>query len=612
MRPSSARSAVNVRPQSALTDPSTQGTRVQVAVRVRPLNRSDAADDAIVILSDPVDPCSIVIDDNRRGRTFSFDHVFFGNQTEVYNGVGKPLLQEAYKGFNTCLFAYGQTGSGKTYSIQGEPNRGDEHGGLLHHLVREMFRTAQTQVDEDSELTIKVTMSYLEVYMERVRDLLVTRARGQEAESLELHDDKNRKVFVKGLSIHPVLGVDRVEELLALGNVNRQTAETKMNEVSSRSHSIVQFTITQLHEAVDRRDVESVISIVDLAGSERQGKSEASGLQFEEAKKINQSLLTLGRALHAFSDGRGEMVSLRESKLTRLLSESFGGNSKTWMLATVSPACIHLTESLSTLEYATHAKNITNRATINKMARHLELIELREVVERLESTVSDRRDALKELQQVNAQIAAENAELRRVAADREACEQTTALDNLLQKEIEANHRLRNFIRMLRDAQSSTADTVVPQLQSKTCFTGHAAVDLTNIFLGKRRSFTLPLESPTHTGAVLSVDLYPVDSAGRPMFDSLSKENVTDIVGHSVRWEVLLRDLRAAPSRSRLAQCRLSFRFDSECCYNTPEVPASPDATFNYTKRFHLPNVSSTVAHYCTENEVLLFEVLCSE
>ena len=388
---------------------STAGTRVQVAVRIRPLNRSDGADERVAVRVDPNDPKGITVDE-RRNRNFSYDHVFCGGQEEVYSAIGTPMLEEAYKGFNVCLFAYGQTGSGKTYSIQGED--GEDKQGIVPRFVRDVFQQAQRRVEDDPDITIKISMSMIEIYMEKVRDLLVERTRGQEPGSLEIHEDQNRRVYVKNVSVHSVLGAERVLELLKFGNSNRQTAETRMNEASSRSHSIVQLTISQLFGAVDRKDTESLVSLVDLAGSERQGKTETTGQQFEEAKKINQSLLMLGRALNSFSDGRNDFISLRESKLTRLLSESFGGNSKTWMLATISPSQFNLVESLSTLEYALNAKAITNRAEVNRLEKQLELSDLKELAKKLEASLQGKRDELEQVNGTARQLQKEIADLR--------------------------------------------------------------------------------------------------------------------------------------------------------------------------------------------------------
>ena len=182
--------------QAARTAPT--GTRVQVAVRIRPLNRSDGSDARVAIRQDSNDPNAIVVDE-RRNRVFSYDHVFCGGQEEVYEAIGSPMLEEAYKGFNVCLFAYGQTGSGKTYSIQGED--GDDQQGIVPRFVRDLFNQAQRRVEDDPDMTIKISMSMIEIYMEKVRDLLVERVRGQEPPSLEIHEDQNRRVYVKNVSV---------------------------------------------------------------------------------------------------------------------------------------------------------------------------------------------------------------------------------------------------------------------------------------------------------------------------------------------------------------------------------------------------------------------------
>lgn len=260
---------------------------------------------------------------------------------------------------------------------------------------------------QQQQLLVKITFSAVEIYMEKVRDLLAPRPRANaagnnnttsnyssnsfEPESLDLFEDpKTKRVTVKGLSVHNVLSSERVKELLLVALSNRQTAETKMNEVSSRSHSLMQLTVTQIS---DKKDLESVITIVDLAGSERQTKSETSGQTLEEGKKINLSLLTLGRALHSLSQQNqnptiitpASVVSFRESKLTRLLSESLGGNSKTWMLATIAASATHVQESLSTLEYATHARAIANKNVhVNASVSKEEIDSLRSQLRRLE------------------------------------------------------------------------------------------------------------------------------------------------------------------------------------------------------------------------------------
>lgn len=460
-----------------------KGTRVQVAVRIRPQNMSDMGDERVAVTRHALDHNSVSVDDGRRGRSFSYDCVFTGGQDEVFDSIGRPMLDEVFKGFNVCLFAYGQTGSGKTYCMQG----GAEEAtlGVIPRFVRELFAGAQRRVEEQGDLTVRVSMSYLEIYMERVRDLLVARARGHEPESLEIHEDpQTHKLYVRGLSVHPVLSLERVVELMAIGNANRQTAETRMNEFSSRSHSIVQLTVSQVHESLEQRDLESTVALVDLAGSERQGKTESTGQQFEEAKKINHSLLMLGRALNSFSEGSNDYISLRESKLTRLLSESFGGNSKTWMLATVSPSAFNVTESLSTLEYAANAKLITNRAVQNKMARNIELAELKVLASNLEATLDKERARSQGLRDQIAAIAAENVTLR-TACSLAGDANTTEAERQYAKLIEEHDILRDRLTRLKrdrvdDREPFASKNASPSVSSAPCYIGRCGGSLKNL------------------------------------------------------------------------------------------------------------------------------------
>ncbi|TPP52871.1 Kinesin motor domain family protein [Leishmania donovani] len=358
---------------SVVADPT---SRVQVSVRVRPLGKGDQRSGKIVVRG--AEGGDVVVDDEQRTkRVYHFDHVFSGGQAEVFEAIGRPMLREAYKGFNVCLFAYGQTGSGKTYSLLGDMGCEERAG--------------------------------------KVRDLLAPRQRGQEPESLEIHEDPSRRVYVRGASVHQVLSAERMIELLQKGNANRQTAETRMNETSSRSHAIMQISLSQEFACVKKKDLECVVSLVDLAGSERQTKTESSGHQFEEAKKINHSLLMLGRALNSFSDRKGSdaFISLRESKLTRLLSESFGGNSKTWMLATVSPTAFNLTESISTLDYATNAMAITNKAKVNKSSKDLEYSDLIRLRQYLDGSVAREKGLAESYESQVAELRADIAALNR-------------------------------------------------------------------------------------------------------------------------------------------------------------------------------------------------------
>jgi hypothetical protein len=596
-RPSSAqvsktsRASTNLRPATATAREGGAASRMAVAVRLRPANKSDPDGAQVVVTRDAIDTTVVTVDDGKRGRNFGFDHVFCGGQEEVFEAIGRPMIAEAFKGFNVCLFAYGQTGSGKTYSIQG--GTGEEEG-VVPRFVREMFRAAQERANADADLTVKVTMTYLEVYMERVRDLLAPRVKGQEPESLELQE-VNKRVAAKGVSVHAVLGPERVGELMALGNANRQVAETRMNEVSSRSHSIVQFTVSQLHESVDRRDTECIVTLVDLAGSERQGKTESSGLQFEEAKKINQSLLSLGRALNSFSDGRGDMVSLRESKLTRLLSDCFGGNAKTWMLATIAPTAYNLTESLSTLEYATHAKNITNRVTINARQRQAQLAELRTIVAHLTTTADTERDDLEELRTVVHTLEQENVELHKSLVTATASAASNPLRQRLARELESQEELRRLIASL---QSSTADLAVGRIGAKRTFVGN---------------FGFTLECVVNNSGIHEyVSLVPVH--GDLVLDALVEINADerdtsdDAANPVLAWSVSVVSIRGLPANAG-GTCAVRFAMDPDAGYEAPlAAVTSPECPVDLRSSFYLPYQSDALVKWVCTHVVMIIEV----
>ncbi|EAO00199.1 kinesin, putative [Trypanosoma cruzi] len=456
-------------------------SRIQVGVRMCPPRQGEK----VIVHADSDDQRAVLIDaeGGRASTMFKFDRVFTGGQDEVYETIGRPMLKEAFEGFNVCLFAYGQTGSGKTHSLFGDLNSKEGYG-VAPRFAQDMIEEAQLRVESDSAATIKFFVTMIEVYMEKVRDLLAPRARGQEPESLEIHEDSQHRVYVKGAGVHSVLSLERMLELLKKGNANRQTGETKMNETSSRSHAIVQITISQKYGSLDMRDVESVVLLVDLAGSERQSKTESTGVAFEEAKKINQSLLMLGRAMNSFSDRKGgdAFISLRASKLTRLLSESFGGNSKTWMLATVSTAANNLTETISTLEYAQNAMAITNKAKVNKTAKDLEYDEIQKLAWVLQIRLDDEAKGISaldaQIQGLRGEIDCMKSKLT-VASDSKV---ETELKEALEDREELLLSLRKGLIEQRKISGFSAALV--------CFSGTCKTSLANIPFGSYEVTTL--------------------------------------------------------------------------------------------------------------------------
>ncbi|CAM40092.1 putative kinesin [Leishmania braziliensis MHOM/BR/75/M2904] len=577
-------------------------SRVQVSLRIRPLGKGDRHGTKVVVRG--VEGGGVVVDDRRKTkRTYQFDYVFSGGQAEVFEAIGRPMLEEAYKGFNVCLFAYGQTGSGKTYSLLGDVGS-EEHAGVAPRFVRCLFDEAQRMVDEDADLTIKVSLSMIEVYMEKVRDLLVPRQRGQEPESLEIHEDPSRRVYVRGASVHQVLSAERMMELLRKGNASRQTAETRMNETSSRSHAIIQITVSQEFASVEKKDLECVVSLVDLAGSERQTKTESSGQQFDEARKINHSLLMLGRALNSFSERKGSdvFISLRESKLTRLLSESFGGNSKTWMLATVSPTAFNLTESISTMDYATNAMAITNKAKVNSM-KGLELKELKAAVARLE----------KQLENLAMVRGAKALDVAGLQEERDALRLAVLT---ARSQDAASVRLRSTLQhiqlgniALRRRVEAAEKRMIWSLDNEASFLfykGRCAISLRRVLRGEKRAYRLALlaENGQLTPSTLNVELFSLSK------DVTARKDPMELVGQSIRF--CLRVVGAEdlpPQFCRHSFCKLSLLFDQDNHYfTTSTAEDTTNPRWNLVKQFELPHLSPEVISHFSTHRLFTFEV----
>ncbi|XP_072263330.1 kinesin-like protein KIF13B [Pyxicephalus adspersus] len=306
----------------------------------------------------------------------------FAGQDVVFQCLGENILQNAFEGYNACIFAYGQTGSGKSYTMMGTADQ----PGLIPRLCSTLFE--RTQKEETDELSFKVEVSYMEIYNEKVRDLLDPKGSRQ---SLKVREHKVLGPYVDGLSKLAVSSYKDIESLMSEGNKSRTVAATNMNEESSRSHAvfniILTHTITDVQSGTSGEKV-SKLSLVDLAGSERATKTGAAGERLKEGSNINKSLTTLGLVISALADqgagkNKNKFVPYRDSVLTWLLKDSLGGNSKTAMVATVSPAADNYDETLSTLRYADRAKNIVNHAVVNEDPNARIIRELREEVEKL-------------------------------------------------------------------------------------------------------------------------------------------------------------------------------------------------------------------------------------
>ncbi|XP_066243201.1 kinesin-like protein KIF16B isoform X3 [Saccopteryx leptura] len=385
---------------------------VKVAVRVRPMNRREKDLEAKFIIQ--MEKSKTVItnlkipeggtgDSGReRTKTFTYDFSFYSADTKspdyvsqemVFKTLGTDVVKSAFEGYNACVFAYGQTGSGKSYTMMG--NSGD--CGLIPRICEGLFSRINETTRWD-EASFRAEVSYLEIYNERVRDLL--RRKSSKTFNLRVREHPKEGPYVEDLSKHLVQNYGDVEELMDAGNINRTTAATGMNDVSSRSHAIftIKFTQAKFDSEMPCETV-SKIHLVDLAGSERADATGATGVRLKEGGNINKSLVTLGNVISALADlsqdaanpfvkKKQVFVPYRDSVLTWLLKDSLGGNSKTIMIATISPADVNYGETLSTLRYANRAKNIINKPTINEDANVKLIRELRAEIARLKTLLA--------------------------------------------------------------------------------------------------------------------------------------------------------------------------------------------------------------------------------
>jgi len=278
-------------------------------------------------------------------------------QKDIFDFSIKPTVDDILNGYNGTVFAYGQTGAGKSFTMMGAGDiENEETRGIIPRIVAQIFESI-LQSPSNIEYTVRV--SYMEIYMERVRDLL-----NPVNDNLPIHEDKNRGVYVKGLLEIYVSSVGEVYEVMRRGGSQRAVASTNMNQESSRSHSIFVVTINQKNVESGSLKTGSLY-LVDLAGSEKVGKTGASGQTLEEAKKINKSLSALGMVINSLTDGKSAYVPYRDSKLTRILQESLGGNSRTTLIINCSPSSYNDDETLSTLRFGMRAKSIKNKAKVN-------------------------------------------------------------------------------------------------------------------------------------------------------------------------------------------------------------------------------------------------------
>ncbi|XP_064077549.1 kinesin-like protein KIF19 isoform X2 [Macrobrachium nipponense] len=371
--------------------------RLMVAVRIRPLKSEEKAkgsfritqpiDNKMMTLQEPDAGKNDHLRQNRnKDKQFMFDRLFGeeSTQKEVYEETTKPLVEDVLKGFNATVFAYGATGAGKTFTMVGTP----EQPGIMVRALNDLFHTMET--NEDRQVKTKISMSYLEIYNENIKDLL------EPGGHLELREDaKTGVIQVAGLSETSTTSTKEVMRLLTKGNKERTCEPTAANKTSSRSHALLQVNVRQSLTKGDGEEVKNGrLFMVDLAGSERAKQTQNKGKRLQEGAHINRSLLALGNCINALAEGRAKYVNYRDSKLTRLLKDALSGNCRTVMIAHVSPCHNHREETRNTLVYADRAKNISKnvRKNVLDVSYHVSqyqtiIAELKDEIDRLKGKI---------------------------------------------------------------------------------------------------------------------------------------------------------------------------------------------------------------------------------
>ncbi|XP_037705096.1 kinesin-like protein KIF1A isoform X15 [Choloepus didactylus] len=377
------------------------GASVKVAVRVRPFNSREMSRDSKCIIQMSGSTTTIVNPKQPKEtpKSFSFDYSYwshtspedinYASQKQVYRDIGEEMLQHAFEGYNVCIFAYGQTGAGKSYTMMGKQEKDQQ--GIIPQLCEDLF--SRINDTTNGNMSYSVEVSYMEIYCERVRDLLNPKNKG----NLRVREHPLLGPYVEDLSKLAVTSYNDIQDLMDSGNKARTVAATNMNETSSRSHAVFNIIFTQKrHDAETNITTEKVskVSLVDLAGSERADSTGAKGTRLKEGANINKSLTTLGKVISALAEmdsgpnknkkkKKTDFIPYRDSVLTWLLRENLGGNSRTAMVAALSPADINYDETLSTLRYADRAKQIRCNAIINEDPNNKLIRELKDEVTRL-------------------------------------------------------------------------------------------------------------------------------------------------------------------------------------------------------------------------------------
>ena len=440
-----------------------QSEAVRVVVRCRPLSSQELSDKRESVVSLNQTDRTVLIwkpKEEAQGKEFTFDCVFGPSvdQAEIYKSTASEIVSRVIEGFNGTIFAYGQTGAGKTHTMSGDENA----RGIIPRAFEQIFGAIEKK-SASSEYLIQV--SFLEIYNEEIRDLLLVRPSSSTSgvQKLELQDKPDGSVGVKNLTMKNVTSVSEISALLASGMRNRSVGSTLMNSESSRSHSI--FTVVIESSSAKGHVKVGKLNLVDLAGSERQSKTGATGDTLKEASKINLSLSALGNVISALVDGSG-FVPYRDSKLTRLLQDSLGGNTKTVMISNIGPADYNYEESLSSLRYASRAKNIKNKPRVNEDPKDALIRSFKEEIDRLKSELSRSQQPPEQVGLIQAKITDMETQLvhGHLEATKAELVKTIQAEALLRKEVEEQAEERMWLEEKFATQSDQVEDLRRKLE----------------------------------------------------------------------------------------------------------------------------------------------------
>nr|CAH7761503.1 unnamed protein product [Callosobruchus chinensis] len=436
---------------------------VRVFIRIRPLSKKEISEGKEnIVVCDYRENLIVLKKNGEHTKPFKFDHVFGSStaQLDMYRMIAFPIVEKALEGYNGTIFAYGQTGTGKTYTMAGNHNV-PELKGIIPNTFSHIFSQI-SRASEEKSFVVKVT--YLEIYNEDVRDLLSP----DPNKKLAIRERKDIGVYVKDLMGFTVDSIESITELLNRGNKNRVTKSTLMNDISSRSHAI--FTITiESKNRTDNKTTVGKLNLVDLAGSERASRTQATGERLREASNINLSLSVLGNVISALVDGKSTHIPYRNSKLTRLLQDSLGGNSKTAMIAMLSPADIDYEESMCTLRYAARVKYIKNCVKIN--------VEEKGLIEGFELEIAELQQKLMELS-VTEQKREQKKKERAVSAEEKERQKQTALE--LEKTERMKAELEEKMALIQKKILVGGENLLEKAQQQVFFLESSAAELESL------------------------------------------------------------------------------------------------------------------------------------